>query len=250
MIKNPNEYINDSQRERAVQLFGVLSSRLLRKPLEKIVKEPRSSRCLAPLRNLPKLKEVDYKDYSQRKEQLIQKGQKLFVKMSKKWNEFSKIPEFNAAKFRVHFPEGRAWSFGKTILRFSEPIFHGIEYSILGWVFMTIVEYQGKKVLHSSDVNGPVIEDYCEMIIQEKPDILILDGPMTYLLGYLITRINLNRSIKNAKRIVENVPVELILFNHHLLREPRFRERTLPVWETNKSVQTAADYYGFTPCVL
>jgi len=139
-------------------------------------------------------------------------------------------------------------------LRFKGPLFHGIEYSRVGWVFSTIVEYGGEKLVHSSDLNGPVIEDYARWIIEEKPDILILDGPMTYMLGYTLNLINFNRTLENALNIVENAECKLVIYDHHLPREPKFRERTKTVWEKARKLGvkmvTAAELLRKTPAVL
>ena len=133
-------------------------------------------------------------------------------------------------------------------------MFHGIEFSRVGWVFYTIVEYETEKFVHSSDLNGPVIEDYAQQIIRENPQVLVLDGPMTYMFGYLLNRINLNRAVENAVEIVRSIDAELIIYDHHLPRERRFRERTEKVWSTakeaNKEVMTAAEFLGKEPSVL
>ena len=108
--------------------------------------------------------------------------------------------------------------------------------------------------MHTSDVCGPMIEDYAELIIKENPTVLLLDGPMTYMFGYLLNRINLNRTIENACRIVEEIDAELIVYDHHLTREPHFRERTNKVFQTAKKYKkklfTAAEYLGKQPRVL
>ena len=95
---------------------------------------------------------------------------------------------------------------------------------------------------------GPIIEDYADFIIKENPSVLILDGPMTYMFGYLLNKINLNRAINNAVRIIKEVDSELIIYDHHLPRENKFRERTKKVWEAarkyNKNVLTAAEFMG------
>jgi hypothetical protein len=115
-------------------------------------------------------------------------------------------------------------------------------------VFSTIIEHDGNTLIHTSDLNGPIIEDYAEMIIDENPDILILDGPMTYMYGYLLNKTNLNRAIENAKRIVEEIDAEVIIYDHHLPRENKFRDRTRKVWDAakkyNKNLMTAAEFLG------
>jgi len=155
---------------------------------------------------------------------------------------------------RVVYPEGREFAFGGTRLRFTGPLFHGIEFSRLGWVFATVIEHGGEKLIHSSDLGGPIIEDYADWIIEEDPTYLILDGPMTYMLGYTLNMVNFRRALANARRIVEEVDFEFMVWDHHLPREPRFRERTREVWELagrlGKRVVTARELrYGLRPVV-
>jgi len=117
-----------------------------------------------------------------------------------------------------------------------------------------VVEYGGEKLIHSSDIDGPVIEDYAEWIIEEDPDVLILDGPMTYMLGFTLNQINLERALKNLCSIVERTSIELIIYDHHLLRDPKFKERTQKVWDAAEDrgvrVTTASEYIGREPVVL
>jgi predicted metallo-beta-lactamase superfamily hydrolase len=134
----------------------------------------------------------------------------------------------------LRFPEGKQYTYGRTKIHFSKPLFHGIEYTRVGWVFATIVEYNGGKLLHSSDVSGPMIEDYAEYIIHENPTFLIIDGPPTYLFGYILNRINLERTIDNMCKILRETDTSVILFDHHLTREIRYRDRTERVWKTAK----------------
>jgi predicted metallo-beta-lactamase superfamily hydrolase len=77
---------------------------------------------------------------------------------------------------------------------------------------------------------------------------------MTYMFGYLLNRINLNRAVENATEIVRKIDAELIIYDHHLPRDRKFRERTEKVWNTakeaNKKVMTAAEFLGQEPVVL
>ena len=132
--------------------------------------------------------------------------------------------------------------------------FHGVEYDRVGWVFSLVVERSGAKLLYSSDLQGPIIEDYAEWIVSEDPDILILDGPPTYLLGYMLNRINLGRAVENICRIVRAVKADPIILDHHLLRDPRYARRVSRVYEvareTGKKVLTVAELMGEEPMAL
>ena len=146
----------------------------------------------------------------------------------------------------IRFAEGKTLAFGKTKLRFTPPLFHGAEYSRVGWIFMTTVECGKDKLVHSSDVDGPIIESYADLIIKENPRYLILDGPMTYMLGYALNNAELKRALLNACNIVEKISFEVMIWDHHLPREPRFRWHTKEVFELaeklKKNVLTAREF--------
>ena len=75
---------------------------------------------------------------------------------------------------------------GKTKIIFSPPFFHGPENVRLGYVIMTTICENNKKILHASDVQGPVTKNATNYIINQKPDLLIMDGPPTILLGLFL----------------------------------------------------------------
>ncbi|MHC1611018.1 MAG: MBL fold metallo-hydrolase [Candidatus Methanospirareceae archaeon] len=253
--KNPNEYINDSQRARAASFYSSLCTTYGGTDLSVQPKMKRSGEKYPdPLADLPIASNKDFGDYNKRRAELLEKGRRWFDGRVAKWARDAVIPELNLPSLKVKYPEGKTFKFGNTSLRFSKPLFHGIEFSRVGWVFYTIVEYENEKFIHSSDLNGPVIEDYAEQIIRENPQVLILDGPMTYMLGYLLNRINLDRAVENAAEIVRSIDAELIIYDHHLPRERSFRERTEKVWKrakgAKKKVMTAAEFLGNEPAVL
>ena len=254
LVKNPNEYINDSQRKRAEIFFDSLLRRFKKRSLETFMEKKRGKSYPNPLKELKKACRKDFGDYEKRRTELLQKGMNWFKRRVKKWNSWKKIPEIDCEEVKVKFGDGETFRFGKTKIKFTKPLFHGIEFSRVGWVFSTVVEHEGEKLIHSSDLNGPNIEDYADWIIKEKPNVLILDGPMTYMLGYLLNRINLNRAIDNICRIIERVDMELMILDHHLPREPKFKERLSQVYETarknKKRVLTAAEFLGKKPKVL
>jgi predicted metallo-beta-lactamase superfamily hydrolase len=43
----------------------------------------------------------------------------------------------------------------------------------------TVIECGGEKFIHTSDVEGPAMPDQIRFVIEEQPDVVILDGPMT-----------------------------------------------------------------------
>ncbi len=254
LAKNPNEYINDSQRKRAERFFRDLWKHFLGKELEEMMERKEEKEYPNPLDELKHSMSVDFGDYAERRQQLLKKGVKWFRKRVKNWNSRPKIPELESENLTLKFADGKSFKFGSTHIRCTRPLFHGIEFSRVGWVFALTVQHGNEKLLYSSDLDGPIIEDYADWIIRENPNVLILDGPMTYMFGYLLTRTTLNRVISNVCRIIEETDVSLVIFDHHLPREPKFKQRLRSVYELaaekGKKVVTAAEYLGRKPKVL
>lgn len=252
--KNPNEFINLSQRKRAEDFYRKICMHFGSRKLEDLLKRPVKKRYRNPLLGIPLAVKKDFGDYTERRRELFRRGIERFSHLKEEWNGISRIPEFYFEDLEVRFPEGSEVIFGKTRLRFTDPLFHGVEFSKVGWVFATVVERAGEKIIHSSDLNGPIIEDYANWLVEENPDILILDGPMTYMLGYMLNKINLKRVIQNVIRILEETETRLILYDHHLPREPKFREHTPDIWvaasKSGKKIMTVAEFLGKTPKVL
>ena len=255
LAKNPNEYINDSQRGRAERFYDNVCKAFGETRLENLLEKAEEKRYPDPLEELPLAISVDYGNYNARKRELLEKGEKWFRARVGKWNSYRRIPELKFENCQVKFADGKEFKFGETTIKFTKPLFHGIEFARVGWVISTVISHKDEKILHTSDLQGPTIEDYAEWIVKEDPDVLILDGPSTYLIPYMLNLINLRRTIKNAIRIIEETRrLQLIIYDHHLLREPKYRERVREVYEkaeeNGKKVLAAAEYLGKKPVVL
>lgn len=253
-IKDPNKWINGSQWDRARLFLGELYEAVTGGKLDDLLVEPEECEFEDPLRRLPLAVSRDYGDYQARKEELLRKGKAWFEKMAEKWATGPWISEFEAGGVTVNFADGKSFSVGRTHLEFTEPLFHGVEYDRVGWVFATKVECGGVKVIHASDLQGPVIEDYAEWLARESPNILILDGPPTYLFPYMFNKINLERAVENMRLIIRRADCGIIIYDHHLTRDRLFAERVGGVYsaaaETRKKVITAAEWFGRKPLIL
>jgi len=252
LIKDPNTWINGSQWDRARLFLDELHRVLGGGGLEELLIEPSSLEVKDPLSELPLASSKDYGDYGTRKRELLLKGKKWFEGLVEDWRSKPWVREFKLSGVEVYFADGKSFHYGSTELKFSKPLFHGLEYDKLGWVLMLTVKHQGVKVVHSSDLQGPVIEDYAEMIIAERPDLVVLDGPPTYLFGYTLNRINLKRAEENAKRIAEESGAKLIIYDHHLLRDRLYKHRLEGLYSSVSSskLMTAAEWLGEQPLIL
>ena len=273
LAKNPNEYINDSQRKRAEHFYAKLFRKYGKIYLEKFLDfknerkgngsisqftDKANARGLElvekkgkypnPMKNLPLSSNMKFGDYDDRRKELLKKGYKSFGRRVENWKEKPAIPEAKFNQLELRFADGKSFSFGKTKIRITDALFHGIEFSRVGWAFSTVIEHGKKKLLHSSDLSGPIVEDYAKWIIDENPDILVMDGPMTYMYGYLLNKTNLKRALDNMVKIVKETDTETIIYDHHLTREKNFKKHTKRVRkaarETGKEILTAAEYLG------
>ena len=153
---------------------------------------------------------------------------------------------------RCEVADGKTFEYGSTKVRMSEPVPHGEERSGLGWVLMTTVQSGEEKVLHASDVQGPMAGKTVRAILREKPDLVVLGGPPLYLEGVKVEKSSIRSGMENAARVAAAVPN--VIFEHHVLRSPDWREGTKVVYESGMSVGhrvlTAAEYGGGEPILL
>ena len=145
---------------------------------------------------------------------------------------------------RCEVADGRSFEFGSTKITLSRPVPHGEENSDMGWVLMTSVRCRGETFLHASDVQGPMSNETLRLILKEKPDVLVLGGPPTYLKGVRVQESSIDRGIMNAAKIVTAVPT--IIFEHHILRSENWEAEASAVFEAGKKAEnrvvTAAGY--------
>lgn len=253
-LKDPNRWINNSQWDRSRKFVKSLCSLFPGENFEDLEANPRQEEFKDPVPELNHAMEKDFGDYQERREELLEKWSERFEKWKEKWKTEKWIKEPDIS-IPVHYSDGKSLKKGETEIQFSKPLFHGIEYSQTGWVIATTIKDEtGKTFIHSSDLQGPTIEDQADWIIDKNPDYLFLDGPATYLYGYMLNKTNLDRAVDNATRILKEGDLELFVYDHHLVREKKFRERTEKFWkaanQVDTKVVTAAELKGKTPKIL
>ena len=148
---------------------------------------------------------------------------------------------------KLDYCDGKEYVFGETKIRFSKPVFHGTNPK-LGFVVEVLVDNGKESFLFTSDVEGPSIKDQIDFIVENKPNIVYLDGPMTYMLGYRFSYKSLEESVKGIIKIVEECPIKELIVDHHLLRDlewdKRIAEPIKKAEEKNIRVKTAAEFAG------
>ena len=134
--------------------------------------------------------------------------------------------------------EGKEFKVGKTHIKFSPAgIPHGPDEK-LGCILMTVVNSGGTKFIHTSDVEGATVKSQRDFIIDEKPDILIIDGPLTWL----------GLHSKSMAEIVKKSKIKHFIVDHHFLRDPKWKEKMADVYKVAKErgtkVECVAEYLG------
>ncbi|MCS7119076.1 MAG: hypothetical protein RMH75_01965 [Archaeoglobaceae archaeon] len=147
--------------------------------------------------------------------------------------------------------DGKSYEFGNTVIEISKPVFHG-ENQKLGFVLELFVSSGKKSFLFSSDVEGPLHEDQTNFILEKKPEVVFIDGPMSYMLGYRFSRSLLEKAISNLKKITEVSKV--LVIDHHLLRDLNWKIVVSDLLnyaeQFSTKVQSAAEFCGIKENLL
>lgn len=150
----------------------------------------------------------------------------------------------------IQIADGRSFRFDETVLEFSKPVYHGPVDSRLGFVLMLTVHTAGGRILHAPDVQGPMYDEALRLILDKKPDVVLMGGPPLYL-GFKLER-ELAIARRNLTVLARHVPV--LVVDHHLLRSLDYPQYLEPVIRAAKEkgnrVVTAAELVGQEPKLL
>ncbi len=222
VAKNPNAYINESQRARAEEFY----SRLLEETginLTDVLLEPGDV-------ELPDYEELMQRTASSTSKGRLEAGRQWLEKLAAKWRAWPRFPErIHVDRLDVTLSDEGVYEECGVRVKLLGPHFHGDIYERTGWVTPVLVEAGGHRLLYTSDLMGPLSEDYAYEVIDAKPDVLIADGPATYLPPYMYSKRDLERAKHNMIRILEEAQPALIVWDHHLPREPRWCEKVADV---------------------
>jgi len=148
---------------------------------------------------------------------------------------------------KLEIADGKSFQLGKTRINFSKTVCHGTN-PRLGYVTEVSIKSNSEKFLYTSDVEGPSLEDQIGFILEEKPDTLFVDGPMTYMLGYRYSFKSLEISNKNLVRAIKETSLHTMVLDHHFLRDLNYKMRIKPVYEEAEKrgvkIITAAEFSG------
>jgi uncharacterized protein len=125
-------------------------------------------------------------------------------------------------------------------LTVSPPLPHGVEGTPLGYVVaLTVVDAaERERFVFASDVQGPLSAVAAGWLIQQRPTLLYLSGPPSYIERELPEGA-IERGIDHLLRVMEATGCRVIM-DHHALRDPGFSSRFDRLWSTGRVVTAAA----------
>ena len=182
--------------------------------------------------------------------EVFYKGKKIFAKDIAK--DINKSQKQRGTDFKntiedicdLEYCDDSTHQIQDTTITFSPPFFHGPENVRLGYVIMTTIDDGKKRITHSSDVQGPVTTSAKDYILDQKPDILIMDGPPSIFLGWKFSKQNLQDASDNLVEIIKTLGCQVIL-DHHLLRDLKYLDVFSEPYNAGKEkVKTFAEYLG------
>lgn len=122
----------------------------------------------------------------------------------------------------------------------SPPLPHGVEGTPLGYVVaLTVIDpAERERFVFASDVQGPLSAVAAGWLIQQRPTLLYLSGPPSYIERELPAGA-VDRGIDHLLRVMDATGCRVIL-DHHALRDPGFSTRFERLWSTGRVVTAAA----------
>src|SRR3989454_2668285 len=132
---------------------------------------------------------------------------------------------------------------GAVELAVSPPLPHGVDGTALGHVVGLLVSdvVQRERFVFASDVQGPLSAVAAAWLIQQRPTLLYLSGPPSYVERDLPAG-SVQRGVDNLLRVLEATGCRVIM-DHHALRDSGFAARFHVLWSTRRA-GTAAPRLG------
>ena len=165
----------------------------------------------------------------------IYSGKKVFLKDPKRMINTSQrervkpfLKTLKEARVEMEIADGGVFQLDDAELRFSKAVPHGFS-AERGYVVEVSVRADGT-FLYTSDVQGPLLDEQVNFILDEKPDILFVDGPTTYLETHY-TLIELKSAMKNLFRVIKENNLKRMVIDHHLTRDLNYAEKINSVFE-------------------
>lgn len=164
---------------------------------------------------------------------LLHKDIKENVNPSQKMRGWFFLKEVRKVASELEVADGEVFQYGDTTIRFSRPLPHGESGSKLGYVLTLTVSHDDEKVMFAPDVQGPVFSETTDYILSERPGLLVIGGPPTYLTPSFIDIQVISKSIRELTKLASEL--RLLVVDHHLMRDSLWREKiSMPIIEAKR----------------
>jgi len=182
---------------------------------------------------------------------VLLKHPKRMINRSQRERAASILPRLKGLADEITYADGRSFRFGATEIRFSKPVPHGMT-ATRGYVIEVSIRAD-ETFLFTSDVQGPVLEEQVDFILREKPDLVFVDGPTTYIDSPYLP-VELRDANENLVKIIREAGISRLVVDHHLTRDLDYRDRIRPVYEAGDemgvTVECAAEFLNVEPQML
>ncbi len=189
------------------------------------------------------------------------KGKRVYAKMyedevtdsaKKRGKKFMEIAGELAESIEI--ADGRSMDLGRVYIEFSPPVWHGAPGSKVGRVIMVYIEHGRDTFLFGSDAQNLADPDALKWVLEKNPKFIIIDGYPTILVGWRVSKQSYTESIMNVKKVITDTDAKIIILDHHIVRDKKFKEKTKELVELaeqhGKRLVTAAEYYGLENLTL
>jgi predicted metallo-beta-lactamase superfamily hydrolase len=182
---------------------------------------------------------------------VIPKHPKRMINRSQRDRAASLLQSLKMFTAEIEYADGKSFSHGMADIRFSKPVPHGRD-ARRGYVVEVSV-VADETFLFTSDVQGPLLEEHLSFIFLEKPEMIFVDGPTTYIDSpHLQTE--LKEVNENLLRIIREGDISRLVIDHHLTRAIDYKQSIEPAKkeaeEVGVVVECAAEYMGLEPNLL
>lgn len=178
---------------------------------------------------------------------LLVKNPNQNIDSEQRSNAFEFLKLLRGKAREIHFVDSRMWQFRDVFITFSPPILHDYTKET-SWVIMVSIRFENQVLLYSSDVQGISQPEVYDFIRVQRPTLLYLNGPLTYLKGNPKFKRSIEQTQIHLKEIVQYPETQLIIIDHHLMRDKDWQKHLSPMialgQNYNIPIQTAAEYRG------
>ena len=148
----------------------------------------------------------------------------------------------NLAK-ELHILDNRSYEIDKGFhIIGSPPVPHGAEGSKLGYVDMVMIECCDERIVHASDVQGPISKQALKILEEWEPTLLFISGPPTYFAGFKVDEKIVQEGMLNLVTIARRV--EVLIADHHFARDLQYPRYLEDLRSINTRAMSAAEFMG------